>query len=166
VGGIQYYWKRVPREAVVDRSVEELKAMVPDWFTDEFRTESAQGIVLCAQDTGALIEQLFRLGFDDDPTAADHNPVGDPPDWYDLYYLGTYSPEHVREMAQVLSNAPLERWADQYRPHLAEYAADLMYTRPFDDEWAAAVLSDAQGLAHVFATAAGNGEAIIYRCVA
>ena len=60
--------------------------MVPYWFHEEFRTQSAQGIVIGAEDTGELVDELLRLSAGDGPMADEHKRPGPKSTSTDLHW--------------------------------------------------------------------------------
>jgi Domain of unknown function (DUF1877) len=86
-----------------------------------------------------------------------------PTDWDDDSAVGTFAPDRVRQIAQLLAAAPLEQWVQQHHSSLAHAAHRMGYRRPFDDEWAAELLDDARELAAMFQAAAAHDEAIIVK---
>lgn len=66
----------------------------------------------------------------------------------------------------LLAAAPVDRWAAHHRTDLAEYARELGYHRPFDDDWAEQVVRDIRELAGLFRAAVAAREAVILKVVA
>jgi hypothetical protein len=160
---VDHFWKRVPAEQLTGCDPEELTELVPYWFDDEFREQRDAGLVVGAEDTGALVAALLRLGGADDGGLW---PVtSGPADWDDHWMVGTIDADEVGVIAAALAGAPLRQWAASRRDDLAAAARSLGY-RPFDDEWAAQVVQDTEDLTALFVAAAADGEAVVTKIVA
>ena len=160
--GVDMFWRRVPVSALASMSPAEIAELVPYWHDDRFGQERAAGLLVGVEDTHDLIHSLFTLGAGDGPDAdAAALPVyGDPhreEELAPMVYL--LQPEQVRAAAEFLTDAPLAQWLEQHRTALAAEAAELGH--PFDDEWAARVLADAQALADLFRSAAEQDDAVV-----
>jgi hypothetical protein len=168
-GGVSVdsFWKRVPAAVIAGHGPAELSDLVPYWFDDQFKVETANGTVVGAEDTGALIDVLLRAGARTDSEKAAARVFGQPPSgWNRDYMVATLATDVVRQVSSFLSDAPLERWVVEHRSALADRAQSMGYRRPFDDEWARQLLSDAQEVAALFRAAAAADEAIIMKLVA
>jgi hypothetical protein len=162
--GVDSFWKRVPSEAINGCEPKALSSLVPYWFDDRFKIEQDNGILVGAEDTGALIDALLRFGATGEAGAAavaifTHLP----PDWNDHWMVGTLSPDAVGQISEFLADAPLNEWAEGHRAAMAAEAQALGYHRPFDDDWADQVLSDAREVVELFRAAAASKEAVIVK---
>jgi hypothetical protein len=162
--GVDTFWKRVPGGVVADLGPRELSDLVPYWFDDRFKVEQGEGTVVGAQDTGALIFALLLAAAAGPSERAAAGAFAQmPPDWDEHYMVGTLSTDVVRQVAALLSDAPLADWVNQHRSALADEMRSLGYQRPFDDDVAGQVLEDTQQLAALFRAAAAASEAVIIK---
>lgn len=165
--GVDYFWKRVPVETVAGSTPKDLAGLVPYWFDDDFTCQQEAQLLVGADDTGALIEALLGLGAAGTPwEPAAKAFASSPADWDDHRMVGTHDVETVVLVAEFLTAAPADTWAAQHRNDLTEYARELGYHRPFDDDWAEQVVSDVRELAALFKAAADAREAVILKIVA
>jgi hypothetical protein len=161
---IDTFWKRVPSKTISGCGPRELQELVPSWFDDRLPIEQSEGLLVAAADTGALIEALILLGAGDGPGAPAAAAFCDgPADWDDRWMVGTLSVAVVGQVAEFLSDAPLEKWVKQHSADVAAAATTLGYRRPFDDDLATQVLHTVQKLATLFHAAAANNEAMVVR---
>lgn len=164
---VDVFWKRVPSGVVQGSGPAQLSDLVPHWFDDVFKVEQSSGMLVGTEDTGALISQLLRFGAGDGPGAAVVELFAlEPSDWDDYLMVGSLSFNVTRQIAEFLSDAPLERWVQQHHAALAAEAQSMGYRRPFDEDWATQVLSDARELVALFRAAADNDEAIVVKVIA
>jgi uncharacterized protein with von Willebrand factor type A (vWA) domain len=162
--GVDMFWRRVPITALDSMTPAEIGDLVPYWHDDRFAAERDAGLLVGVEDTHDLIHALLTLGAGDGPDAeAAALPVyGDPhreKELAPMIYL--LHPEQVRAAAEFMAGAPLAEWMERHRAALAVEVAELGYRRPFDDEWAARVLADAEELAGLFRRAAAEQDAMV-----
>jgi hypothetical protein len=161
------FWRRVDPGAVHGLDPAELRKLVPYWFDDRFQQERSARIVVGAEDTGALISELLRLGAGDGPDAeAAWLAIDGAAGFGDDDMVGILAPEQVAKAAEFLSRAQPAAWMQQFGPELAAAAREMGYHRPFDEEWAQTVVADTEELMELFRLAAASGEAVIVSMVA
>lgn len=164
---VEYFWKRVPVTALTGAAPKEIADLVPYWFDDDYDTQRDAGLVVGAEDTGALICALLGLG--SSGTSWDQAArwlVSEPVDWDDDWMTGTIDADAVHLVAGFLAEAPVETWAREHHTALVAYAAELGYQRPFDEEWAEQVVAEVHELRALFGAAATAGEAVVLKIVA
>jgi hypothetical protein len=161
---VDSFWKRAPRNAVAGSAPKSLSELVPYWFDDRFATERSAGVLVGAEDTGALIGALLRLRATDEAgRAAAEAFARRPDDWDDEWMVGTIPAGAVAEVAEFLARTPFDSLDPHEVTSLAERAAKLGYTRPFAGAWAEQVLTDAREVAALFRAAATAGEPVIVK---
>ncbi len=161
---VDHYWKRMPAAKLAGCDPEHLTELVPCWVDDEFGKQRDAGLVVCAVNTGSLVAALLYLGGGDD--GALWPVTSGPVDWDDRWMVGIIDASEVGVTAAALAGVPLRQWASSCRDDLAAVARSLGFGRPFDDEWAAQVVQDAEDLTALFVAAAADGEAVVTKIVA
>lgn len=161
---VDHYWTRMPAAKLAGCDPEELTELVPYWVDDEFGEQRDAGLVVCAVNTGSLVAALLYLGGADD--GALWPVTSGPADWDDHWMVGTIDADEVGVIAAALAGVSLREWASSCRDDLAAVARSLGFGRPFDDEWAAQVVQDAEDLTALFVAAAADGEAVVAKVVA
>jgi hypothetical protein len=161
--GVYVFWRRVELDAVVGLDLSELRKLVPHWFDDDYQQKAEARIVVGAENTGALISKLLRLGADNGPDAEAAWLALDGADGLDdkTYMVGVLTPEKVAKVAEFLSRVDPAAWMQQFRPRLANYCRELGHVASFDDEWADSVVADTNELTELFGLAAAAGEVVI-----
>jgi hypothetical protein len=163
---VDTFWRRTDPNAVQGLDPPKLRTLVPHWFDDRFRDEAKARITVGAEDTGALIGELLRLGADNAHDAETAWLAVSPEGLDEDYMVGVLTPDEVARVAEFLSHAHPAAWMQQFRPKLAVAAREMGYQRPFDDEWAQTVVTDLEELAEMFRFAAAAAEAVIVTMVA
>ncbi len=113
--GVDYFWKRVRDETIGDAAPEGLAGLVPYWFDDDFASQHEAGLIVGAEDTGALIEALVGMGAADtrwEPAARAF--CGEPADWDDYRMVGTFDTETVGLVAELLVFCLINSWPFWY----------------------------------------------------
>jgi hypothetical protein len=164
---VDTFWRRVNPSVLDGLDPPELRKLVPYWFDDAYEPEAAARITVGAEDTGALLLELLRLGAGDGPDAEAAYLAGESPEGHDdEYMIDVIAPGDVVKVAEFLSRATPAAWMEQYRSQLAVAAHELGYHRPFDDAWAQTVVTDTEELTELFTLAAAAAEAVIISTVA
>jgi hypothetical protein len=161
--GVDGFWRRVELAAVVGLDLSELRKLVPYWFDDDYRQLAEAQIVVGAENTGALISELLRLGAGNGPDAEAAWLAVDGADGLDdiTYAVGVLTPEKVAKVAEFLARVDPAAWMQQFRPQLADYCRELGHVAPFDDQWAEVVVTDTKELTQLFRLAAAAGEVVV-----
>ncbi|MEV5764980.1 DUF1877 family protein [Micromonospora sp. NPDC052213] len=164
---VDMFWRRVDPGVVQGLEPAELRTLVPYWYDDRFQQETTARITVGAEDTGALIGELLRLGAGDGPDAYGAWLAVDGADGLGGdHMVGVLTPEEVAKATEFLSRAEPAALMQQLRPKLAVAAREMGYKRAFDDEWAQTVVADTQDLTELFRLAGAAGEAVIVAMVA
>jgi hypothetical protein len=142
---------------------QELHALVPGWFDEEFREQRDEGLVVGTADGELVTALLCLVGADE---GAVWPATSGPADWDDHWLVGTIDADEVRLIAAELAGTPLRQWAESHRDGLAAAARSLGYHLPSDDEWMKHVVQDAEYLTALFVAAAADGQAVVAKVVA
>jgi hypothetical protein len=163
---VDHYWRRVDSDAVQGLDPPGLRELVPFWFDDRCQQEIRARITVFVEDAGALIGGLLRFGAgnDSDDYAAWLSVSG--ADGVESDDIGVLTPEEVVKVAEFLSRADPEAWIQQFWIKLAIGVQEMGYQRPFDDEWAQAVVTGVRELTNLFSLAAAAGQSVIVMVVA
>ena len=160
--GVAHFWKRVSGRALAGRRPKEVSDLVPYWFDPGFPAERDAGLLVGVQNTGDLIGTLLAFGaVGTGHEAAAGVVTGLPGDWDEEWMVGTISVADVRQVAAFVLDAPFHQWAVRHHAALAAEAESLGFHRPFDDSWAAEVVSGAERLGALFVAAAAHDEAVV-----
>jgi hypothetical protein len=162
--GVAHFWKRVPAKALDGLRPKELSDLVPYWFDPGFPAERDGGLVVGLQNTGDLIATLFAFGaVDTGHESAAEVIAKRPADWDEEWMVGTIGVADVRRVSGFLLDAPFPQWVVRHRAALAAEAESLGFPHPFDDAWAADVVTGAERLRLVLVAAAAHDQAVIVK---
>ncbi|MFI7539688.1 hypothetical protein [Actinoplanes sp. NPDC049599] len=164
--GVDYFWRRVAEGDVDGLGAAELYEVVPYWFDASFEYESDAGITVGTTDTAALMDKLLRLGAGGGADAESAWLTVDGADGVEDDMVGVLTGAQVVAVADFLSRAQPATWVHRFRAELSDTAQDVGYSRPFDDEWAQALVRDTEELTALFAKAASANESVIVKVVA
>lgn len=144
------HWRRIGATQLDD--TDSLVGIIPTSDDPRFDRDVADGLLLVCEDTAEQLDQLFRLGAEGSPLAADSElPVFGASRWDDEESFNILTPDHVGRAARFLVASDVDTWLDDHRRELA-----LM-----DEESEVDLLEDARRLKEFFRGAAETGDAMV-----
>jgi hypothetical protein len=163
---VEAFWRRIGHDSIRDRSLSELRALVPHFLEKGFEEEQIRGTLVGVEDTDALIGALLKMGARQGPAAPAARRFSDgPSDWNEDWMIGTFDLDAVQQIADLFAGADLDAWTSQYGDELAGEARSLGYSGDQLESILSTFLSDAREVGSLFIAAAANREYVIFRVV-